>query len=344
MRCNLSLAAALALSVTGVAQAAEPTVTPPDWLRRPRPEQLMSVWPTRARETGRGGKATIACTVTTEGALRDCVVLNEEPAGMGFGGAAIALTPQLLMKPATANGVPVPSKIGIPVEFPNFMPPDAAMQTSAVATGVRWTQAPSFDEVVAAYPAKAREKGVTGRATLVCSFADDGRLKNCSTLTQTPASAGFAAAAKKLTPLFVGPTERPDGKPMKGVLVQIPFTFTENMLKGGKASVGKPAWAAVPDFASMAANFPTAARAKGVFTARVHLTCSVAANGAVEGCKTVLEEPGGLGFAEAALALTPAFRMNVWSDEGLPVVGGQITIPIRYQFAAPASQPAKPGP
>ena len=209
---------------------------------------------------------------------------------MGFGGAAIALTPQLLMKPATANGVPVPSKIGIPVEFPNFMPPDAAMQTSAVATGVRWTQAPSFDEVVAAYPAKAREKGVTGRATLVCSFADDGRLKNCSTLTQTPASAGFAAAAKKLTPLFVGPTERPDGKPMKGVLVQIPFTFTENMLKGGTASVGKPAWAAVPDFASMAANFPSAARAQGVITARVHLTCSVAANGAVEdGCLQVGE-------------------------------------------------------
>ena len=344
MRCNLVLAAALALSVTGVAQAAEPTVTPPDWLRRLRPEQLLSVWPKRALETGRGGKATIGCTVTTEGALRDCVVVSERPAGSGFGVAALALTPQLLMKPATANGVPVPSKISIPVVFPDFTPPDEAMLTSTVATGVRWTSAPNFADVVAAYPPKARKKGIAGRATLVCSFTEEGRLKNCWTLNQTPTAAGFAAAAKTLTPLFAGPTERPDGKSMKGVQVQIPFTFTEDMLRGGRASVGKPDWAAVPDATTMAANFPTAARAKGVFTARVHLTCSVAANGAVDGCKTVLEEPGGLGFAEAALALTPAFRMNVWSDEGLPVVGGQITIPIRYQFAAPASQPAKPGP
>jgi hypothetical protein len=44
------------------------------------------------------------------------------------------------------------------------------------------------------------------------------------------------------------------------------------------------------------------------------------------------EEPAEFGFGQAALALAPHFRLSVWTEQGLPTVGGRVTLPIRYQL------------
>jgi TonB family protein len=65
------------------------------------------------------GKATISCFVTLEGALRDCTVKSEEPEGVGFGEAALAMATLFKMRPATRDGKPMASvlPIIIPIRF-----------------------------------------------------------------------------------------------------------------------------------------------------------------------------------------------------------------------------------
>jgi protein TonB len=48
-------------------------------------------YPTRAANDEVEGVATIECTVQPDGALADCLVLNEKPVGYGFGAATVKL-------------------------------------------------------------------------------------------------------------------------------------------------------------------------------------------------------------------------------------------------------------
>ncbi len=65
------------LAAAAVSAAACPAVsadTDPSWRRRPTPRDLLAVWPRAAMEKGVGGKATISCKVSLQGALYDCIV------------------------------------------------------------------------------------------------------------------------------------------------------------------------------------------------------------------------------------------------------------------------------
>ena len=337
----------LAIAWAGVACAA-PATTPADWLRQPRSEDLLTVWPAEAWKRGMGGKATIACEISVQGALRACVVESESPSGAGFGAAAIALTPQLLMKPATSDGKPVVSAVRIPVNFPT---PDVATGTrlpgvggfSAMSrtsvSGVSWLTAPTYDDVAAAYPAKARAKQVGGRVTLNCSFKSKGRVGDCDVLAEEPKGEGFGSAAKSLVDQFVGPTELADGGSILGVLTQIPFTFSVEMLDADQRVIGKPQWRALPTGDQFLGGYPPEALTAGVHTAKVVMSCGVGAEGKVENCVTTSEQPAGLGFGAAAVAPSSAFQVTAWTAEGLPTIGGKIRVPIRYEVPETEAQP-----
>jgi len=43
-------------------------------------------------------------------------------------------------------------------------------------------------------------------------------------------------------------------------------------------------------------------------------------------------EPAGLGFKEAALKLTPRFRVHLTTPDGTSVVGGVIRAPLRFSL------------
>ncbi len=55
--------------------------------------------------------------------------------------------------------------------------------------------------------------------------------------------------------------------------------------------------------------YPKGALRKGV-TGRTTLQCRVATTGAMTGCDVLNESPTGFGFGDAALAMTPLFRVN----------------------------------
>ncbi len=110
-----------------LAPAAEPVrITRPDWERLPSGEEMARYFPERAQRLERSGRATILCTVETDGRVSGCVVASEDPAGFGFGEAAIRLSKLFRMKPAMHDGVAVGGgQVRIPLIFslPEDRPP-----------------------------------------------------------------------------------------------------------------------------------------------------------------------------------------------------------------------------
>lgn len=319
--------------------------TGPDWLRKPTVDDLVTVWPKKAWARGQGGKATISCWVSVQGALYDCVVTSETPAGEHFGDAAIALAPQLIMRPAKLKGEPVVSPVNIPFNFmlpPGSMPQAADLSGRVVSAVQAWAEAPSYADVAAAYPAKARAAKLGGRATVSCKFNKEGRLYYCDPIGEEPWGQGFGTAAKALAKAkFRANPTLTDGTNIAEAGVQLLVVFDPAMLDPAQPVIGKAQWASLPSAADTTAAFGKLAVTG---TARAMLTCVVQSNGAVGDCRVAREEPEGSGVGAAALSLTPHFRLTTWSAEGLPTIGGAINIPLRYEASKAQPAPAAPAP
>lgn len=65
----------------------------PRWLRLPAAEDMLKAYPAEALRNGKAGRAVVACRLTAAGAASACAVVEESPAGMGFGEAALRLAP-----------------------------------------------------------------------------------------------------------------------------------------------------------------------------------------------------------------------------------------------------------
>jgi len=83
------------------------TIGSPEWADRPSSIRMRSSLPRAAWREKVGGGATIACKLTEDGRLADCVVEKEEPSSLGFGEAALKLSSKFRMDltaPAFAPG------------------------------------------------------------------------------------------------------------------------------------------------------------------------------------------------------------------------------------------------
>ena len=316
----------------------------PDWLRRPTPALLKEVFPSAALRRAKSGSATIGCVVTVQGTLRDCQVLSEKPTDLGFGSAALALAPQLLMRPALKGGVPVESTARIPIHWDmgGMVPQPKPAQGDKIFSNLPYRGAPSFEQVLAAYPEKARAAKVGGSAILDCRITKEGRLNKCTTIREQPSGYGFAGAAKSLSTLFVTPIDTGGGETAAGARAHVNVTFAATALEASAPVIGKPRWMAVPQINDLLAVVPEPAKKAKVYKARVVMECKVVAEGQVDGCKVLSQEPAGLGYDQAAMMLSKYFRLAVWSEEGLPTVGGSVIIPLRFDLesAVAAAQPA----
>jgi len=91
-----------------------PTIVDPEWVRVPR--NLARYYPARALDRGMEGSVTLNCLVTTVGAL-NCAVVSETPANWGFGDAALRISRDYRMVPATQGGEAIEARHRMVIPF-----------------------------------------------------------------------------------------------------------------------------------------------------------------------------------------------------------------------------------
>lgn len=319
----------------------------PDWARHPTDAQIEAVWPDQAR--GIAGQVVLECNTTMEGLVSRCRIHKETPGGMGFGVAALKLTNDIQLTVGSQVGVlipisfrlPAPKQVGV-AEFGGSL---------SALSNAPWLAAPLATDVAAAWPGSAPRDLREAQVRLSCGLQPDGLLGPCTILSEEPPGLGFGPAALALTHRF---QLRGDMNPdvLKKARVILPVTF-ENpaMSRQTPERLTQPNWVTYIDQDRMTQLYPAKAADTGVKTGRGVVNCTVAAGGKLTGCTVESEDPPGLGFGESAVAVLASFTVNPWTDDGHPVDGSLVHLPVRMNEAEPApaasppapAAPAKPG-
>lgn len=303
-----------------------------DWVKQPSPEDLRAVFPVAALRVGAKGSAVVNCLVTIQGALDDCVAVEEEPAGLGFGDAGRTLMTQVSMKPARLRGEPAPSYVSIPVRWTEPPPSSGATIRKRIVSIQRvWASAPSFADLAAAYPPKAKAADLLGRAVVGCEVTLEGRMIRCRVLSEAPKGQGFGAAARRLAWQLRFPlATEADRQATRNTSIHFPVLFDPGLAKADPPAVPRPKWTSQPDPVSVRQAFMDRGASIGD---KATLVCNVAAGGELSDCAVEGAQRAG----EAAMSLASAFRLTTWTAEGLPTIGGRVRIPLRYEAEAPVA-------
>ena len=305
-------------------------VTAPDWIRKPSSEDLMRYFPVEAMRARKSGKAVMQCTTNTTGLLSDCVVISEEPRDLGFGTTALAVASIFKMRPPMVDGQPQKGTVNIPMIFDCSNCGSYSVSAKPLTTYLRptWTAAPNFEQWKAAYPEAARRAGLEGGASLECAIKADGGLRGCKTTNQYPPNMGFGAAAMSLAPFFRTKVTDADGTSRRGAMLILKVAWTSAALSQDKP-IGAPRFVSGPDQGNAAAAFPKKAKDAGVTEGKARIACDLGLGGALTNCSIRDEAPADVGFGQAALALAPDYRFNLWGDDGIPVAR-RIAIPMSF--------------
>ncbi|MBL8552819.1 MAG: TonB family protein [Phenylobacterium sp.] len=106
------------------AMASPDVVTRPIWHDRPTIQDVYRAYPPAAKKSGEVGNVVVECQMEGRGPLGACTVLSEDPAGRGFGAAALTLMPKFRADEADAFGLKVAGrKVRIPIRFSSAPPP-----------------------------------------------------------------------------------------------------------------------------------------------------------------------------------------------------------------------------
>jgi TonB family protein len=98
-------------------------------------------------------------------------------------------------------------------------------------TKADWRSQPSGDDMSKEYPKLAQLMDLAGNALIRCAVDAEGRLQDCSVVSERPAGFGFGAAAVRLSAYFSMKPERIDGQPVRST-VNIPIKFA----RGGRTT------------------------------------------------------------------------------------------------------------
>jgi TonB family protein len=383
VRSLICLAAGLTIAVTpALAAGKAPVVTNPDWLSRPSGQDMGERYPPLATRLEISGYAEVSCSVDAQGGLEQCVAPVERPSGLGFGAAALALTPLFKMRPMTVDGKPVPGgTVRIPIHF--ALPPPSAVEPPPAPTGESLRHAQRLVDAVPyvdltlkgirqatesvvdpSVPAAARKAALDA----VAAAADAHRADMRDAFARAFASVFSEGELQALADYAEGPGKALQNRPQLAALQgELAMAF-KRALQGAAHDVfcaghpcGAPAdlarvWRAA-DPRDKRLDNPVWAGAPTAYAARqkaplleaiglsgaVRLTCRIGKEGRLEACEVDEQAPRGLGLGEAALALTGAYALS-------PIqladdgAGRKVTVRVGFAPAAPATVDKPPEP
>ena len=91
--------------------------TPVDWVEEPKARDFGTTETPAAWRSGGVGQAVMNCMSARLGALHDCEVVYQAPAGKGFGAMALRFQGFLRLKPATVDSKPIVSGVDVLFDF-----------------------------------------------------------------------------------------------------------------------------------------------------------------------------------------------------------------------------------
>jgi TonB family protein len=303
----------LAASAAVATDTTEPqTKTPASWRTKPSASQLLGAWPAEALAKHIEGKVQLNCAVTTAGQADDCKVVSETPAGLGFGSAALLLTPTFLFNPARDATGPIVSRVNIPI---NFNMAAAETPDPPFKTPPSWLRKPTASQLFDAWPAVANAKRIEGRAELNCRVNVEGLAEDCKVVSEEPSGFGFGNAALLLAPTLLFNPARNDSGPVPSH-VNIPINFKGDEVWKRSSGPGiaattevleHPVWSAAPTFADLGAAYPKHGEGRAFYVA---FRCDIENNGSLANCDVKQSEPRDGGAEAAARTLIRRFRLD----------------------------------
>ncbi len=304
---------------------------PRSGLTGPSPADIAAAWPANVPARARQAEVVLRCAVDRWGRLRQCGVRSESPPGMGFGTAALSLAVRFQLPPTSR---PKGGWIDVPIRF--------APISEGVILNSEWIAAPRFADVGRAYPAAGG--GGSGHVELRCRLRRDGLADRCKTNAETPAGKGFAEAAQSLVSLFRARPDRGTFPGLGSTEITIPFTLPDPHGESFQnRGIGNPVWVIGPDPATTQKLFPAAAAARGMTTGKGVAECRVLSDGTLADCRPLPGDPDGMGFSEAAVQVARIMRMSPWTQDGGPIDGADIRVPIRFNLAPDTPNPPAKG-
>ena len=191
---------------------------------------MADVYPGQALFESKEGRATLVCRARSDGVISGCAVEAEEPAGYGFGAAAISLSKRIKAGPcsgAESESIRIPLKFVPPPEPPS-RDPVFDPQAKTYARGRLWPAGPYWPEY-------ALETGLAGVAILDCKLQPNGRLWPCRPAAASRGGEAFADASLKMAergwmraaPLAPGEVAAPD------LIYRFKIVFERRTLRDG---------------------------------------------------------------------------------------------------------------
>jgi TonB family protein len=213
MRCLLAVPAAALVLATVSAVAAAPS-----------PDPLLTFYPLAARAAGISGAVVLRCGRTDRGALAHCQVASENPAGHGFGAAALAMAAKSV--PNCSQPPPDMQRHSRDLGFifdaaplaiaPNVLQPGWSVESP------QWGSLPNHGQFG---PEGAASAHVHGKVVLMCRANGLGRLQDCRVIAAQPPGWGFDASALEVSKLVrLAPTTC-DGRRVDGEWITVPVDF-----------------------------------------------------------------------------------------------------------------------
>lgn len=234
-------------------------------------------------------------------------------------------------------------------------------KAQSVVTNPDWLRKPTTNEMMAVFPAQAMKQGRSGKAVISCTVSTEGLLRDCTVVSETPAGAGFGAAARVLSSSFLMKPATRDGKPIEAKIT-IPINFTnladpqenENGHTGSRIAgndiAGRGAgydtsntvrvfpvmaWAQAPTVAEIQAALDKKAGDRFA-DGKIVLQCKVAKKtGALGACTVMNSSPGMTDFAPVARSLTSKFRAD---PQPLAEVKTEIMVNLTLSFPNMSSE------